>query len=707
MNKQILFLIALLVLIFNVVAEGEVDPLLAFEKEPTAENLLKIAQPNSYQFIKLSELERARYISSLSPDDFKDPNKQQIGYVYFTEAVSNINGDKDSFVVYLKGLGVSITSFDGDIKGYGSDHILIGKSQSINLQDFKKGGRLGEKYSISIREGEIYLILKDTQEQVSFQGKLKQMPSQPGSFSIDKGSINGMTIEKGENIKISTGKIVSGTAKEFAGMVFSSSTPFSYDSKENILSLDGARVISVGSTANIYVRGSLIIEPSDYAKINGNLKIKLGTKVSVNGVETKAQTQDVKLEYQGSSLFPEGIHSLFAAFKTGELSNTVTATPTEIEAQGEGYETKVPAGNLVSSSKGIGNINLPKKGYLSVGDKGEEVSKVQDMLVSKGYLKESDGIFGSQTETALKAWQREAYSREGVCTGSIQGSNCIADGKFGTRSLQTYLGANPRSAVVINPKQGRVVVSGSDGRVGIDVQGSSEVKVGDQQLEAKGSILLKGISPWLGVPLDVESSDVTLRDETGDIVNAYKRLTADAQTPKKVENILASSPKYTGVIIDVDSQKLFYFENGQQVSRSNIGVGTGNDPNNPSRATETPRGDFKIAGFQDNKGSGKWATEYDALRALGLGANEGYKDTLRGRLLNVYGPGYISLQNTKTGEVVPTGIHGTNVIGSTQLFVNSLTGKNSYVSHGCMRMNNDEWLQLRSKVKSGTKVKIV
>lgn len=68
------------------------------------------------------------------------------------------------------------------------------------------------------------------------------------------------------------------------------------------------------------------------------------------------------------------------------------------------------------------NITLPKRGYFQIGDEGEQVKRVQNFLIKRGYTLEADGIYGKKTASAVKKFQKR-YGLE-------------ADGLFGKETLK-------------------------------------------------------------------------------------------------------------------------------------------------------------------------------------------------------------------------------------------------------------------------------
>ena len=87
---------------------------------------------------------------------------------------------------------------------------------------------------------------------------------------------------------------------------------------------------------------------------------------------------------------------------------------------------KGPIRKMVADFKATGSFNMPSQSrntdnfsarpLLSRGDKGEAVTELQRILVSAGFDIAVDGIFGSKTQTAVKAFQK---SRDLVVDGKV------------------------------------------------------------------------------------------------------------------------------------------------------------------------------------------------------------------------------------------------------------------------------------------------
>ena len=71
---------------------------------------------------------------------------------------------------------------------------------------------------------------------------------------------------------------------------------------------------------------------------------------------------------------------------------------------------------------------------LKNGSQGEEVSKWQEFLNNQGYKLDIDGIFGTVTENATKAWQKA--------------KGLVADGIAGLKTLTTAKNNNTNSTLL-------------------------------------------------------------------------------------------------------------------------------------------------------------------------------------------------------------------------------------------------------------------
>ena len=74
--------------------------------------------------------------------------------------------------------------------------------------------------------------------------------------------------------------------------------------------------------------------------------------------------------------------------------------------------------------KNIADISIPKRGYFTIGDKGESVVLIKKFLnkYAKGGLKTSDNVYDKATKAAVKRWQKSI--------------GIEADGLFGSESLR-------------------------------------------------------------------------------------------------------------------------------------------------------------------------------------------------------------------------------------------------------------------------------
>ena len=130
-------------------------------------------------------------------------------------------------------------------------------------------------------------------------------------------------------------------------------------------------------------------------------------------------TRSIGSGHPTSPQIPQSVETPKETKATGNTSTTssssnVQSTP-EQKQQGPSYEPK----GKVSENRLTGNFQqaalqqqLDNKSNLKKGMEGGNVSKLQDFLISKGYMTEQQkstgpGKFGPQTDAALKAFQRE------------------------------------------------------------------------------------------------------------------------------------------------------------------------------------------------------------------------------------------------------------------------------------------------------------
>ncbi len=111
-------------------------------------------------------------------------------------------------------------------------------------------------------------------------------------------------------------------------------------------------------------------------------------------------------------------------------------------------------GKPVEEISGIPDTGALGNGLLKLGSKGEDVRTLQQMLMLLGYdlhKYEDDGVFGEETETALKKFQRQ--------------HGLEVDGKYGDKSHAELMGcvadlAEEEEDEPVNGKHLRVIVTG-------------------------------------------------------------------------------------------------------------------------------------------------------------------------------------------------------------------------------------------------------
>ena len=691
-------------------------------------------------FENYNEKQQQEYIQGLNEAAFADPANKDIADSYFIDKEDHINDNKNSFKEYLKAEGLKINSWEGNVVSYDKKGLIETELSSIKVSDFDDG-----KYSISVNEyGAIYIspVKGIPQNSHYIEGNLKKDES--GNFQIEDGVLDMYNIKGGKNIIFNNDGTTEIEAEEYAGIKFDSTGKITMErgpskSPYDTITFKDSKVkdYTVDYTPEgnpvLTFKGNVKIDIDDYDNFMGGdttFRIKEGDSLSINDVEIKAIKNKEKgiintvaVHFDGSNLYhrtKDGIYNLVYGDVIDD--NYVRFTPSEIKIEGDGkidFKVDIPTsyiiGNVVDSETEVPKLNAAKNGkYFVKGDEGDNVKIIQNFLIKEGYLDkiyaqedQGYGNFGLNTENALKEWQ---YSK-----------GLTPDGTFGKGSLKNMLGYNPSDILSISPDNGKALIYFeedesqviTEGNIGIDFGGNNNLIMGNHKFITKDRKIMKDMTKQLG---DVFGTAVrfTLRDSEGNKLDEYEYDPSgiNVEESENIAKLGLRNKKYTGIAIDRSTQELYYYENGKIMQKSDIAVGSGNNPNNPNPAYSTPEGNFEIAWIEDNKGSGKWATEEALLDFFDLGKDEGYYDSTKGEYLSVYGPGFIVLKNKDTGEIVQTGIHGTNIIGNMQfLYYNNigkpLLGQGTYISHGCMRVQNDEWIELRERTKAKTPVKII
>ena len=309
------------------------------------------------------------------------------------------------------------------------------------------------------------------------------------------------------------------------------------------------------------------------------------------------------------------------------------------------YTDDIKENSYLKSLSFSGSNN--KKSF-QIGDEGKDVK-----LIQKFFGLDQTGKFDEKTEQALRSWQSS--------------SGIVVDGKFGPESLKTA--STDKTEIYRNIKE--------------HINNNAEVPVDITLRNSDGSINKK-----------LSLKEPTTAISSKEVISSIEKINIG-----KNDNEI-NVPLKTGnyIYLDRSTQKGYYIENGEIIQGFRIGIGTGNNPNILDSDLSTPKGEFTVHSVEYNKPVGKWAK--DIPFGL-LKEDEGYASGIKGRLLSVYGPGFIVMQDNK-GRIIQEGIHGTNPLGMGQLLLTP-SGKR-YVSHGCIRMLNDDWRNLVSNIKKGTKV---
>ncbi|MBI3623405.1 L,D-transpeptidase family protein [Candidatus Pacearchaeota archaeon] len=526
--------------------------------------------------------------------------------------------------------------------------------------------------------------------------------------------------------------------------------------------------------------GNNILDRGIITYKNGVPFVNMGDEAVINGFKIAPVDSNVELKLDSKGFFRSA--GEYFGIVDKESGNYVRVAD-EVEINGKGFGVNFNPEEYVSGTvsesylEPLSLSNAKSGKYFGIGDRGEDVKLIQRLVGV-----EEDGVFGKETERALKTWQ--------------SGNNLLADGKFGKQSLQTAVGFDKTKNIELIPNGGRIVASANDGKLNLDFNGDATFKLGSESFftnKVMQNIYMKKLdlsesANKLSFKLGDKGENVKLIqrlvgvDQTGvfdkgtDLAlknwqkennlladgkfgkqslqallkendEIYKKIndhlftnskvpiemnlresdgslnkrfvlqdtphfvdTLDADIPKKIateditngilEDVPTNTPLYSGKYVYLDRAKQigYYIEDKKVLQEFSIGVGTGNDPDFPNPLLSTPEGEFTVNSVEYNKPVGKWSK--DIPFGL-LEPNEGYTSGLKGKLLSVYGPGFIVLKDSK-GRIVQQGIHGTSCIGSAQLLFTP-SGER-YVSHGCIRMFNSDWKDLITKIKPGTKV---
>lgn len=109
---------------------------------------------------------------------------------------------------------------------------------------------------------------------------------------------------------------------------------------------------------------------------------------------------------------------------------------------------------------------------LKRGDKGSEVSRMQQELVNAGYALDVDGSFGPKTESVLKQFQKD--------------NGLAVDGIFGSHSASVLYGGKPATPTVPSVKPGNTESTGA---------GSTGKPSGTQQSQASAAPAVSAPAP--------------------------------------------------------------------------------------------------------------------------------------------------------------------------------------------------------------------
>lgn len=251
----------------------------------------------------------------------------------------------------------------------------------------------------------------------------------------------------------------------------------------------------------------------------------------------------IELKFRDDSLLSKGWGALSEAYekfiKKEETGNEVSFTPSELDVKGkEPYTVTIPSIHFkaLTSEEQLAKkpiINLPKKGYWSHGDSSEEVQKIQDALITAGYLDpqykdptKGYGQFGPKTDEALRKWQESVFVTSGDCIGSFIAGACVSDGKFGTKALNKYYGFNPVASIAVRPEEGRALLSVDGGMLGLEIDGgvtigvqdNNRIRVGDENLRTNRDEIIREIKKSTEAAFDLPV-EITLKGPDGEDIS--------------------------------------------------------------------------------------------------------------------------------------------------------------------------------------------
>lgn len=325
---------------------------------PTALELYLLSDPTQELFLHLSQAEKETYINALGEKDYAISGNKEASLLFFRD-IKNINTNSVAFADYLRyAVEADVDSINGNLKEFREDGTLVGQSQSINVNDFKRSTDLGKKYKISVVDGNIVLVLKQgdkNKQPIIFTGDLRKDPK--SGFILESGTINDIKIESGRRLEIEQNGI-RGEAMAIDGVSFGPLTnpgfggQFRFDTSDTlrrILTILGedTQINHIENGKPLSLAGTIFIHPKEYGDIKRELFIAQGTALVINGIT---------------------------------IDNTK-----------------------------IIDVRLPRQGSLRKGDKGQSVQAVQELLVGEGYLEGefSKGQFDDKTEDALIMWQKK------------------------------------------------------------------------------------------------------------------------------------------------------------------------------------------------------------------------------------------------------------------------------------------------------------
>ncbi|MEV5084017.1 peptidoglycan-binding protein [Streptomyces sp. NPDC056159] len=298
-----------------------------------------------------------------------------------------------------------------------------------------------------------------------------------------------------------------------------------------------------------------------------------------------------------------------AAASAGLLSVLGLATPAGIAAAHDAGTTHPahlaqPLHAAHPGAKAVGASHARNWPTLRSGNRGPAVSAVQHLLTARGHAATADGVFGSRTASAVKAFQRQHHLR--------------TDG---------VVGANTWNALIVT------VRSGSRGHA---------VTAAQQLVTARGH---------------AAKTDGMFGSGTASAVKAFQRqhhLPADGIVGPNTWNALVNGPagttpaprgyrlKFTKNWSAPGNSKLALYHDGRLVKSYRAGSGMGSTDECATKLGWLPSGTYKVLGHQTNRNT--------AIKGYAIHLEDKPCHTKQGKTGGTRGDLFIHSNMTKNGE---------------------------------------------------------